>query len=241
MNHHYEKTVYGTTPQGRHPDPAPWRRIGLAAAVLLLFLLTACGEPRNNSRAAFLLIDISDDYASEIEKARTLTNYVLGQLTSGDSIAIAFIDNSSFSERNIIVKAEFDHRPSVATRQKRQVRAELDAFMERFSVPSYHSDITGGILLARDFFSDVDAGHETLFLLSDLREDLMPGMNRDMSLDLQGTQVVAINVTRQRSDNFDPQAYSERLRLWEERVEDSGGEWMVANDLSRLERLALLR
>ena len=222
------------------PGPAKRGR-RLALMVLLAALVTACGEPRNHGRAVFILVDISADYAVEMEKARLVTNYVLGQLTSGDSIAIGFIDNSSYTERNYIARAEFDHRPSVTTQQKRVVRAELDAFLERFSVPSHHSDITGGVLLAADFFREADAGRNNLFLVSDLREDLMPGMKRDMSLGLEGVQVVAVNVTRQRSDNFDPQAYERRLTHWQQRIEGDGGEWRLANDLARLDEIASLR
>jgi hypothetical protein len=216
-------------------------KLKLVMAMMLMTMLVACGEARNHSRAVFVLIDIHGDYASEVEKARTLTNYLLGTLDSGDSIAIAFIDNSSFSERNFIARADLDHRPSVATQQKRVVSAELNAFLERFSVPSAHSDITGGVLLARDFLRESGAAHRSLFILSDLEEDLMPGMKRDMSLGLEEVQVVAVNATRRQSDNFDPDAYQRRLAHWQERVEESGGQWRVATDLARLEDMALLR
>lgn len=213
----------------------------LALAALLVFLLVACGESRSNNQAVFVLIDIHGDYAGELAKARTLTNYLLGSLTSEDSIAIAFIDNSSYTKRNFIARTTFDHRPSVVNQQKRIVQSELDAFLERFSVPSAHSDITGGILLARDFFRESEAGHDRLFILSDFEEDLMPGMKRDMSLDLEGAQVVAVNVIRRHSDNFDPRAYQQRLAHWRERVENSEGRWELANDLERLEDMVALR
>lgn len=204
-------------------------------------LIGACGNGENQNRAAFVLVDISGDYSSEIEEVRNLTNYLLADLDSGDSLGIAFIDNSSFSNRNIIARADLDRRPSVATQQKRQIRSELDDFLERFSVPSYHSDITGGILLAQEFFSESEAGQHYLFVLSDLREDLKPGMVRDMPLELDGVEVVAVNVKRHRGDNYDPQAYERRLGYWQARVEEGDGEWRVANDLARLEGMALLR
>ncbi len=213
----------------------------MAVTLVAALSLAGCGEAQNRNQAVFILIDIHGDYAAEMERARDLTNYVLGQLTSGDSIAIAFIDNSSFTERNYIARTKFDHRPSVATQQKRIVRSELDAFMERFSVPSAHSDITGGVLLASDFLRESGAGRKTLFMVSDLEEDLMPGMDRDMPLGLEGVEVVAVNVPRRATDNFDPRAYQRRLAQWEARVEDSGGTWRVANDLSRLQELAVLR
>lgn len=227
-----------------HPGRSPWRPSGSTWAGLLLAVLglvAACGATENQNRAAFVLVDISGQYASEIQEVRNLTNVLLADLDSGDSMGVAFIDNSSFSNRNIIARADFDRRPSVATQQKRQVRSEVDDFLERFSVPSYHSDITGGILLAQEFFRESEAGQHYLFVLSDLQEDLKPDMNRDMPLELEGVDVVAVNVKRHRSDNYNPAAYEQRLDQWRARVEEGGGEWHVANDLTRLERMALLR
>jgi hypothetical protein len=217
------------------------RPIRLIPILALLALLAGCGEPPNNTRAAFVLIDISSDYAGELDKARSLTHYLLGNLNSGDSIAIAFIDNSSFSERNLIARTTFDHRPSVTNQQKREVRALLDAFMERFRVPSHHSDITGGVLLAADHLNEIGAGKSYLFILSDLHEDLPPWLRRDMPVSLADVQVVAVNVKRQRGDNNDPRAYQQRLAQWQARVEDGGGQWQVVNDLARLDNLVATR
>lgn len=215
--------------------------MGLVTVLVLGALLAGCGEPPNNSRAAFVLIDISSDYAGELDKARTLTHYLLGNLNSGDSIAIAFIDNSSFSERNMIARTTFDHRPSVTNQQKREVRALLDSFMERFRVPSHHSDITGGVLLAADHLNEINAGKSYLFILSDLHEDLPPWLRRDMPVSLADVQVVAVNVKRQRGDNNDPRAYQQRLAQWQARVEDGGGQWRVVNDLARLDNVVAAR
>lgn len=213
----------------------------LLVAIMLASQLLACTEPTNNSRAAFVLIDISTDYAAELKKAQTLSRYLLANLHSGDSLAIAFIDNSSFTERNIIARTTFDHRPSVANQQKRAFQAQLQDFVERFRVPSHHSDISGGVFLASDHLMELGAGRQYLFILSDLHEDLPPWVNRDAAVNLDNIQVIAINVKRQRSDNNDPQAYQHRLALWQKRVEDSGGRWQVINNLARLEHAVVLR
>ncbi|MFC3851234.1 VWA domain-containing protein [Salinispirillum marinum] len=220
---------------------ARWNKAKLALGAVFAAFLMGCGEPANQSRAAFILVDISGDYAGELNKARTLSNYLLANLNSGDSLAVGFIDNSSFTERNVIAQATFDHRPSVTNQQKREFQASLDAFLQRFSVPSHHSDITGGVLLATDYLSEVDAGHKYLFLLSDLHEDLPPWLNRDVSMNLNNVQVVAVNVKRQRSDNNDPAAYQRRLTDWQERIEAGGGHWQMVNDLARLENAVVLR
>jgi hypothetical protein len=49
--------------------------------------------------------------------------------------------------------------------------------------------------------------------------------------------VIALNVTKLRSDNFDPREYLARLHDWQTRVEKSGGQWRVINDLDGLEGL----
>jgi hypothetical protein len=48
---------------------------------------------------------------------------------------------------------------------------------------------------------------------------------------------VALNVTKLRSDNYDPREYMARVEAWREKVEDSGGRWRMINDLERLEGL----
>ena len=216
-------------------------RIVIALLAMAGALLAACSPPADHNRAAVVLIDISKDYASEMARAQTLSNYLLANLDGGDSLAVAFIDNSSVSERNIIARATFDHRPSVAGQQKRAFQAEVHDFMQRFKVPSHHSDITGGVLLATDYLNDVEAGRKYLFLLSDLQEDLPPWLNREMAIRLEGVQVYAVNVKRQRADNNDPQAYQDRLAGWQRRVEDGGGQWQMVSDLARIENTVALR
>ncbi len=60
---------------------------------------------------------------------------------------------------------------------------------------------------------------------------------RDIPLTVDGFEVVAINVTKLRSDNVDPREYMTRLEDWQRRVESGGGTWRVVNDLDRLERV----
>ena len=50
-------------------------------------------------------------------------------------------------------------------------------------------------------------------------------------------KVVALNVTKLRSDNIDPRDYLNRLDDWEQRVYEGGGMWKVVNDLDRLDKL----
>lgn len=230
----------------------PWRcRRAMAASPLrrrVLVLLSAllasvgsagCGESVPPTRAVYLLLDTSGTYTQEINKAQTITNYLLGTLQSGDSLGLARIDSGSFSERDIVAKVTFDARPSRANQQKRLFRSQLDRFV-RDVRPSAHTDITGGILQASEWLGETRAGHKTILVFSDLAEDLKDGYVRDFALDLDGIRIVALNVTKLRSDQIDPREYQARLTLWRSRVESGGGQFRVVNDLDRLDSILTL-
>ena len=80
-----------------------------------------------------------------------------------------------------------------------------------------------------------------MLIFSDLEEDLQKGHIRDFPISLPDIHVVALNVTKLRSDNIDPRDYLERLDLWEQRVYEAGGSWDVINDLERMDRLIAQR
>ena len=82
-----------------------------------------------------------------------------------------------------------------------------------------------------------EPGIKEILIYSDLKEDLPKGFVRDIPLQLQGFNVVALNVTKLRSDNRDPREYLTRLENWQNRVEEGGGQWVVINDMDRLERI----
>ena len=58
---------------------------------------------------------------------------------------------------------------------------------------------------------------------------------RNLPLTVDGFEVIAINVTKLRSDNVDPRGYMTRLEDWQRKVESGGGHWRVINDLDRLD------
>ena len=60
---------------------------------------------------------------------------------------------------------------------------------------------------------------------------------RDIPFRMEGVQVVALNVTKLRTDNIDPREYMQRLEQWRQRVEEGGGNWRVINDLDRLDKI----
>ncbi|TDJ21259.1 MAG: VWA domain-containing protein [Gammaproteobacteria bacterium] len=200
-------------------------------------LLTGCNQdagPQN--RGVYLLMDTSGTYTKELSKAVQLINVILIKLEPGDSFAVARIDTGSFSEKDIISKITFDTRPSAANQQKRKFREKIDKFIKNVK-PASHTDITGGLLQAIEYLNEKEPGRKEILIYSDLKEDLPKGFVRDIPLQLQGFNVVALNVTKLRSDNRDPREYLTRLENWQNRVEEGGGHWLVINDMDSLERI----
>jgi len=212
------------------------KRFGLILAVLASLGLTACDEPRPQNRGVYMLMDTSGTYTEELRKAQQIINAMLTRLDPGDSFAVARIDTGSFSEKDIVAKVTFDDRPSTANKEKRQFRDTIGQFVKSVK-PARHTDITGGLLQASEYLNEKNPGRKTIVIFSDLAEDLQKGYVRDIALPLDGFDVVALNVTKLRSDNVDPREYLNRLTDWQQKVEAGGGKWRVINDLDRLERL----
>jgi hypothetical protein len=206
--------------------------IGLAAVLLL----QSCSHEVPQNRGVYLLMDTSGTYTKELEKAQQLINVILVRLEPGDSFAVGRIDTGSFSEKDIIAKVTFDDRPSQTNQQKRQFRERVDQFVKKVR-PSKFTDITGGLLQAIEYLNEKGTGKKHILIYSDLKEDLPNGYVRDIPLQLEGFDVVALNVTKLRSDNVDPREYLNRLESWQRRVEEGGGSWRVINDMDRLERI----
>lgn len=213
-------------------------RLKLVLAVLAPLALAGCEEPVAQNRGVYLLMDTSGTYTEELRRAQQIINAMLTRLDSGDSFAVARIDTGSFSEKDIVAKITFDDRPSMANKEKRQFRDTIGQFVKTVK-PSRYTDITGGILQASEYLNEKNTGKKVIVIFSDLAEDLQKGYVRDISLPLDGFEVVALNVTKLRSDNIDPREYMNRLNEWQRRVEAGGGRWRVVNDLDRLEKLAL--
>ena len=201
--------------------------------------LAGCSEEVPHTRGVYMLMDTSGTYTQELEQAQRVINYILANLEPGDSFAVARVDTASFSEKDIIAKVAFDDRPSRANQQKRDFRDKIDKFVKSVKASSY-TDITGGTLQAIEWLTEAGTGHNTILIFSDLQEDLKEGYIRDIPLQLAGFKVVALNVTKLRSDNVDPREYLDRLANWQQRVESGGGSWQVVNDLERLEKVLTL-
>ncbi len=183
-----------------------------------------------------MLVDTSGTYTLELKKAQQIINYTLSQLDAGDSFVVASIDTGSFSEKDIIAKITFDDRPSKANQQKRAFQQKIESYIHDVKSSPY-TDITGGLLQATEYLNERDTRTKTVMIFSDLKQELKKGYVRDIPLSMDGYDVVALNVTKLRSDNIDPREYMDRLELWKSRVEKGGGRWDVINDLERLDKL----
>ncbi len=205
---------------------------------VLILALAGCSaqEPPNRSTGVYMLLDTSGTYTQEIDKARQVINFTLSRLQPGDSFAIARVDTGSFSEKDIVANVTFDDRPSTAYGQKRMFQDKIAEFVDSVQ-PASHTDISGGLLQALEYLNEKDPGAKTILIFSDLKEDLREGYVRDFSMTFTDVDVVALNVTKLRSDNVDPREYLDRLECWKQRVETGGGTWRVINDLDRLEKV----
>jgi uncharacterized protein with von Willebrand factor type A (vWA) domain len=200
----------------------------------LLALMSCAGDVTPRNTGVYMLLDTSGTYREELVKAEQIIRYTLARLDATDAFAVARIDTGSFSEKDIVAKASFDDRPSAVNRQKRQFAEQVREFVDNAD-PSSYTDITGGILQAVEYLNEKGTGNKKILIFSDLKEDLQDGYVRDIEIELAGFEVIALNVTKLRSDNIDPREYLGRLQEWQTRVEKTGGEWRVINDLDGLD------
>ncbi len=211
----------------------------LPGLLLALFLLAGCTDQGPANRGVYMLLDTSGTYTKELDQAQRVINFILASLEPGDSFAVARVDTGSFSEKDIVAKVTFEDRPSKANKQKREFRDKIIRFVKQVKSSAY-TDITGGMLQAIEWLNEAGTGKNTILVFSDLKEELKEGYVRDIPLQLSGFSVVALNVTKLRSDNIDPREYLDRLANWQDRVESGGGSWQVVNDLERLESVLVL-
>jgi hypothetical protein len=206
----------------------------LIVVLLCMAALAGCSQSGDRSKGVYMLLDTSGTYAEELNKAQAIINYLLGTLQPGDTLAVGRIDTGSFSEKDIIAKAKFDSRPSLANQQKRVFQKSIDDFVRTVTGSSY-TDISGGVLQAIEYLNENGAGQKYILIFSDLQEELAKGHVRDVPFQLEGFKVIALNVTKLREDIRDPKIYLDRCEQWRQKTESGGGKWDRINDLDRLE------
>lgn len=204
--------------------------------LLIGLVLASCSPSPSGNAGVYMLVDTSGTYREELKKAEQIIRYSLSRLDATDSFAVARIDTGSFSEKDIVAKITFDDRPTTINGQKRAFADQISTFV-REAKSSPYTDITGGLLQAVEFLNEKGPSKKTVLIFSDLKEDLEDGYVRDIDFNLAGFNVIALNVTKLRTDNVDPREYLARLEQWQNKVEGSGGNWRVINDLDSLDGL----
>ncbi len=215
--------------------PATQLSAALLTTTCVVTLLTACsetGEQKNYAKGVYLLLDTSGTYTQELHRAQQVINYMLANLEPGDTFAVARIDSGSFSEKDIVAKVVLDPRPSRASKQKRDFANTIDAFVKAVNSSAY-TDISGGLLQGIEYLNEAKVGTKTIMIYSDLKEELPKGFVRDFDLLLDGFTVKALNVTKLRADNQNPQIYLDRVDHWQKKIANGGGRWEVINDLDK--------
>jgi hypothetical protein len=210
--------------------------IAIALSFILIIAITGCSDSKSRSKGVYMLLDTSGTYALELNKAQSILNYLLGVLQPGDTLAVARIDTGSFSEKDIIAKVTFDERPSYANNEKRVFQQEVNTFVSTVKSSQY-TDISGGILQAIEYLNEQGTGQKYVLIFSDLKQELAKGYKRDIPFQLQGFNVIALNVTKLRADNIDPNKYQGRVTKWRAEVESGGGTWDIINDLENLDHI----
>lgn len=210
----------------------------LLSLCLVMASCTSSSEETGTGTGVYLLLDTSGTYTKELKKAQQIINYLLGSLGPGDSLVVARIDSGSFSEKDIIAKVTFDSRPSVSNNQKKLFAETVNKFVKHVKSSQY-TDISGGLLQAIEYLNEVNAETKHVLIYSDLKEELPEGFIRDFDLNLKGFTVQALNVTKLRSDNKNPQEYLDRLDAWQLKVVQGGGKWIVVNDMDREDAFVL--
>lgn len=194
----------------------------LLAAVTLL---SGCSDSKQYETAICALTDISGTYAKEKDSmVKIIQAGILPKMLPGDSLALIAIDSSSYNEKNIRAQLTLDYRPSQANSQRIEFAKKLDEFAKENASAKY-TDISGAMMLCRGYLKSTQAGTQAMFIFSDMKEELKPGLKRSFEKDeFDNIHIAAMNVIKLNSDNINPQIYRTRIKNWEERVLKHGAE-----------------
>ena len=205
--------------------------LALAASLAL-----SCAEGRRYDQAVCVLVDVSGTYADQkADVVRLLNRDLLPALVPGDSLLVIRIDGQSYEKANIETLLTLDARPSQANAQKLALAKQLDAFAAADSIAK-HTDIRGAIMLGAEYLKELGSGSRVMLIFSDLEEDLPRGMSRELApTELEGVEVMAVNVKRLSRDGMDPDVFRRRLTAWQERAAAARARgWRTVQDEARL-------
>ena len=188
-------------------------------------LLSACSDNKQYETAICALADVSGTYAQEKgSMVQIIKAGILPKMLPGDSLALIAIDSSSYNEKNIKSQLTLDYRPSQANVQRVEFAKSLDEFANE-KVSAKYTDISGAMMLCSGYLKSTQAGNQVMFIFSDMKEELKPGLKRSFNDDeFTNINIAAMNVIKLNSDNTNPQIYRSRIKQWEERVMKHGAE-----------------
>lgn len=188
----------------------------LLAAVTLL---SGCSDNKQYETAICALTDISGTYAREKgNMVNIIQAGLLPKMAPGDSLSLIAINSSSYDEKNIRAQLTLDYRPSQANTQRIEFAQKLDKFAKAKESSKY-TDISGAMMLCSGYLKGTKAGTQLMFIFSDMKEELKPGLKRSFDQnEFENIHVAAMNVIKLNTDNANPQIYRSRIKKWEERV-----------------------
>lgn len=203
--------------------------------LILLFSIMAlsCSHAQQENRAVYVLLDRSGTYAQQFEVVTATVKLLLSKLEPGDSFALARIDNEIFSEQDIVARVTFSSRPSQSNVQKRAVLNVLQQLATATKAGSY-TDVTGGMLQAMGWLNATGAKHKLIIVFSDFPDEPREGYMREFPLNFNRAQVLVWNASQAESlagvALAEAQSFSERAKVWQQRVVAGGGSWQMVND-----------
>jgi len=200
-------------------------------------LLSSCSDNKQYETAICALADISGTYADEKKNMVNIIKAgIIPRLVPGDSLFLITIDSSSYDEENLKGKLTLDYRPSQANKQRLEFANVLDKFAQKKTSAKF-TDISGAMMLCSGHLKSTMAGTQIMFIFSDMKEELKPGIKRSFNNDeFENINIAAMNVIKLNEDNIDPQIYRSRMKKWEKRIlKHSAKSWnatLVPTDIS---------
>jgi len=200
--------------------------------VATVVFFSGCSDNKEYETAICALADISGTYAKEKKSmVKIIQAGIVPKLVPGDSLVLMSIDSNSFNEENIKGKLKLDYRPSQANQQKLKFAKALDDFAEKKASAKY-TDISGAMMLCSSHLKSTQAGTQMMFIFSDMKEELKPGIKRSFNNDeFENINIAAMNVIKLNEDSTNPQVFRNRIKKWEKRVlKHSAKSWNASLD-----------
>jgi len=205
-------------------------------AVSVSSIVAACTDNKAYETSYCTLVDISGTYSAE---KKTVVNIVkagiLPEMIPGDSLFFVKIDSNSYAEENLVTKLTLDYRPTQANSQKLSLSKTLDRFGAG-KARSRHTDISGAMMLCSDYLKATQSGTQVIFIFSDMKEELPPGVKRKFADDeFDGIDIAAMNVIKLTKDSANPEIYRKRLQQWNKRIIGSdANSWNTLLDATKI-------